>query len=232
MTDFAILRASEKHFKDLTFLNQCPLCIFQFSVRQARTSSPLLSFAHNFPCSLPLLPPAHTTSLFQLACLIHIQKYTRLLWPPHSNQRACKSPSSFSFDLPGVSQGMRSPTWDVIRGAQPAADVGAVSVGVKQQLFCRLCVALHPMDMVRAKWRCLRFKAKGSVSALVLTSSLSGDFSSFSSLFCSLCSILHLLFSAELKASSFITLSKLVDWEPNTAERLLHHLLPSPPWAS
>lgn len=42
----------------------------QISVGRAGTSSPLLSLAQHSPCSVPLLPPAHTTSLFQLALSI------------------------------------------------------------------------------------------------------------------------------------------------------------------
>lgn len=77
---------SVKHtIKTFTFLTQWTLglrlplrCPSAWSVRQARTSSPLLSSAQHAPCSVPLLLPAHTTSLFQPARLIQEIPHTKI----------------------------------------------------------------------------------------------------------------------------------------------------------
>ncbi len=102
--------------------------------------SPLLSTA------LPLFcPPPSTSShyIFIPACSLNSGDLTSkniagslnhhpppLLWA--SLPAACSSSSSSSSSstsslyLPGLSQGMKPPSWDVIRGAQPAADADAV----------------------------------------------------------------------------------------------------------
>lgn len=150
-----VLNRSQTKLESLTFLTQWTLCLLlplrtpPLDVRllgpSVKLGHPALWFPqHSALLVLSLLPPAHTTSLFQLACLMQEIPHPKIqtaVWittlqvvsepasplpaPPPSPP---PSPPSISQDCPRAwgPPHPHHPSGDVIRGAQPAADADAV----------------------------------------------------------------------------------------------------------